>query len=546
MFTEGKETVVTRSTSLLDQQAREAEACDYAAKENVQKLYYELKQWERDLNRYLAAAETPSQLINLGHELICTTQKIMILRDILIELDPDALTYSEGGAVDDCRYITTQSVVVRRTFCQMIKEGMRIDDVVQCGLEYPHTGSYARPYNQTQLDAASSAIESRKFRTERYQEDEVDENGRPVFERHISMVALHTNLEDVMNILWNAKEDGKSYTGGGNLSLAARYRYLELTEIEKKLGPMRDFKTGELIRAAMPVHKSMIDALKLLKKRGFIEVDNMDGIVRVRARITRLAYNVACSNMDDFNMVSERARHEPQVYRRGGEFYPRVGIVMNMGGRPMFVDDDAVKNIVEYEHDIVAKRIYEGGRKDSPTGYIKKFRRITSPGIPFRGSYQLHPEEGRDYDQSGKYSLRTEWSELVRDVFLKSLASNNSKRIKIITGAIPIRCEWNARHVDENGHVIHDKCFKYANGQDPIDGQYNCYEHAAENTYCNDVIRYRYKRQAYMKVLLPKDAYTDVSDKPKYVLVFTDLRSPFDIDGLTYVETCKEEDYVKG
>lgn len=474
--------VLSPDSSVFDSFVQKELGLEYAAKENLKTKVYQLRS---DLTMYekaLTYCEDTEQLHALQKLYDDTETNIRHLKEILFHIDPDALTYLDGGKVDDCRDITNQSAVINN-----FNNGEAIvDQVVNAGPEYyPKTGAYA--YDERQLKAAEANYEQSILRTKRYDEELKNEDGQYVFAEHVGMKNLHSNLEVIMRMLWyNIKEETKT---------KITYLPTEIEDLKRKLGPRYDFQTGELIRKEYIPESIIVPCLKLLKKKGHIHISKRDNVYYVEPILTRLAYDISRINIDEFNVVSEKPKYSPQMYRRGGTFYPRIAIMCQPGSNmPMFVSDKIIEEYTTPNYRIVRKRRYDPNTNE-PTGEFDRFNQLIDTGFPFQGSRQLHPEKGRDYDKNGRYSFRSNWSELAKDIFLQQLATNNSSKINVITSAV--------------------------RGNDG---------------------KYFHKRQAYMKFMLPKDAYPEIKPgKKKYVLIFCDIQTPWPLDGLQYINTVGQD-----
>jgi hypothetical protein len=313
---------------------------------------------------------------------------------------------------------------------------------------------------------------------------------------------MHPDLLTVMRSIWRRANKNELVTIGS---------------IRKSLGPIVDNYTGEVKKPASPLINSIGHALLLLRKKGFIDlvgpnkltVCNEEGNIseshcdevyilcistgpgsELSPKRPIDEYTMRLMNINyEVDFGSYRAAIQCQQYLREGTWHPRVGIMVNPTNakEPLYVDGVVWEPKTKYNDDSVK---YEDG-------YTRIYRRIVDGGIPFYGTAQLHPEVGADYDQSGRYSFRSSWSEVIRDVFLRRLQSGhlNSGNVR-------------------GGICISPSGIK--NGQPT------------------------YKRQAWMVVRLPKGTATfEGKDDGRYVVVFADVKDTRPVRGHWHTSTLK-------
>jgi hypothetical protein len=310
-----------------------------------------------------------------------------------------------------------------------------------------------------------------------YPEFEVDVYGNRIYDTTHSLAPLNLHAYTVMTRIWpyvdveilinemrKARQEGKPYWGPGPGSA------VPLSKVRRSLAARTDYATGAILRSENPACKVLVPTVNHLAKRGFIQLQKRGNEFFLLPLISRLDYAVRTLTIEDsFNLVSSRGKYRPQVYKKNNRFYPRVGILTQSGSiieplfvRPGWCPDEATQLVKVYEKDATG----------SKTRVARIYERMTIGGIPFKGSAQLHPDEDTDYDPSGRFSMKKDWTKLYRDCFLKAVDQGN---VQVVTSVKKIK-----------GKLI-------------------------------------YGLQAYKVYVLPKDQYSGPGGAAKHCVVFCDL-----------------------
>lgn len=497
------------------------------------------------------------QLIELGKEYRRTCEKIRFLENTLAKLDPEALSFiyigeddNDQGGYDDCYDITSQSTVVRQvpifgklreqhkkvgpTLYRIIKnpdgtetreacaqifeyitnpeDGCKTlyeesdDLIVQAGPQYyPEHGAWSM--HQHHLDAMDHRFEQQQARTELYADQDIDLEGIRIFP-NIKLMSPLTGLAlAVMRIIWPRYDQEQMYALLDLYKKEKRQAFPSMGKGDgitiKRLDQILEAKydsSGTMIRPEHGARPCLRTVLQHLKNRGYIIDSLRDGLLHVRPTMSHEAYRMATMGSEDiFDLKSKNSGYQPKMYHRGGVYYPRIAILMNSGSKdPLFVDSDDVARLTDPEFKYAARRDYTIlGSSKIPNGYIKRVRILVKNGFPFKGSSQLHPEPHTDYDPTGKYSYRSDWTEVLKNIFIQRLSNSSTK---IVTATEEY---WDK----ESGQKLT-----------------------------------RYKRQAYLMMKVPKNSYPELaSGYRRKVLVFCDIQSPFEVRGEMHLETLKEE-----
>lgn len=393
-----------------------------------------------------------------------------------------------------------------------------------------------------QLKGTESNYESLVLRKPMYHENEG-------FQIYGTSKSLGKILLGVMKIVWSKMNEQS---------------IVSYMVVSNELGP-KQHPDGYVTRAKDPYH-SLPKATFILKKHGYIKFVDLhgrsiekEGAIDPKYRgdvyLQSLISGPGCPKTTkypihghdmrqlgrinyDVDLGNFRGAIEPQKYMRYGVWHTRIGVLMNPinNKMPYFVPQDWEPE-TEYDNYSVIKE-----------DRVEEWSMIVGGGIPFHNSAQLHPPHSADYDPSGQFSLRTEWSKVISTAFLARLYSGNLSQKWVVTNAKGREKRFSNK---ENAQELHQY---YLDEETMAFYEFNEENKNESEFYENSLIEIRepgtrggvctypssiyykeresstpqtelvYKRQAWMTVKLPKGSYD--TNQVRRIVLFVDIQVP--------------------
>jgi hypothetical protein len=370
-----------------------------------------------------------------------------------------------------------------------------------------------------QLKGTNSDYESTILRTPRYADGES-------FKMHGPTKPLGKLLLGVMKIVWS-RMDQRSI--------------VSYITVHTELGPQRT-SSGYIRKARDPYH-SLPEAMMLLKKNEYVKFVDEHGMniekkgvidpayrgdIYLKALVTGPgvhkdaqhpvdAYTMRMLGVIDHDVTSGSYRDtiETQKYMRYGEWHIRIGVLMNPNNvkMPLFVADDWEPD-TEYEN-------YQEEKIDR----YETWSRVASGGFLFKNSAQLHPDKGTDYDPTSEFSIRTDWSQTIKAVFLARLRSGNLSQKWVVTDSEDKKHRF-SQEVSAKEFYESDPSNKSIREPITTGGVCLCpfkiYKRDNEGNITG--FDYEYKRQAWMRITLPKGSFK--TEDTRRIVLFADILQP--------------------